>query len=175
MMSPFTAQFSADLASLWANADENTTVYETADLIESLWGNCEITGFSPAIPTNLVQPVPQATYAALAPLAATPGPSSTAAAAASAIEAACLALCASTVFAVTPPASIAAPPAPLPGGPATPGLLTSALTGIFISGAADGATSPTAPSVAAEIVKFLSGWVESVVIPPASAAPIPII
>jgi len=172
-MLAYAAQFTADLGDLWANADANTTVYDTADLIEDFWGNCEATGYpQPANQTNVI---PQSSYPGFAGIAQ-PLASHTPAIAAQAFETGLTNLCLQTTFVLVAPPSAIPPTAPLPGGTATPGLLTTALTAIFTQGAADGASTPTAPLIAAEVIKFLNGWICNVLIPPAtSPAPIPII
>lgn len=169
----YAAQFATDLEDLWTNADENTTVYDTADLIETFWGNCEVTGYpQPANQTNVIS---QSSYPGFA-IIEQPLATHTPAIAAQAIETGLTALCIATTFVLVAPPSAVPPTAPLPGGTATPGLLTTALTTIFTQGAVDGASTPTAPLVAAEIIKFLNGWICNVLIPPAtSPVPIPII
>lgn len=167
------AQFPGNLQSLWEGADENTTVYETADLIEDFWGNCEVSGYpQPANQTNVIL---QTSYLGFG-LISEPLLSHTAAYAAQAFETGLTALCLATTFILVAPPSAVPPIFPAPGGTATPGLLTAALTAIFTSGAAPGAVTPTAPLVAAEIIKFLNGWLCNVLIPPATTpVPLPII
>lgn len=172
-MIPYAAQFTTDLENLWSSADENTTVYDTADLIESFWGNCEVTGYPQ--PANQTTVIPQSSYLGFA-IIEEPLASHTPTVAANAFETGLTALCQTTTFILVPPPSAVPPTTPLPGGTATPGLLTAALTAIFTSGAAPNTSTPTAPLIAAEIIKFLNGWIHNILIPPATApVPIPII
>lgn len=172
-MLPYVAQFIADLETLWVTADENTTVYDTADLIEAFWGNCEVTGYPQ--PANQTVVIPQSSYVGFAQIEQ-PLVSHTPAYAAQSFELGLTTLCLQTTFVLVPPPSAVPPTAPLPGGTATPGLLTTALTTIFTQGAAPGASTPTASLVAAELIKFLNGWICNVLIPPATTpVPIPII
>lgn len=172
-MIPYATQFSTELADLWLNAGASTTVFDTADLIESFWSNCEVSGYPQ--PANQTVVIPQTSYPGFA-LIAEPLPTHTAAYAAQAFETGLTAHCLATTFVLVPPPSGVPPAAPLPGGTATPGLLTTALTAIFTAGAEQTVPTPTADLVAAEIIKFLNGWIYNVLIPPATVpVPLPII
>lgn len=159
------SQFSNDLADLWDNADESTTIFETGDLIQAYWeDNARVTGYEVTAPTV----VPAATYAALSPLT---NPNGTAATAAAAFEAACVNLVTTTLFSIIPPPFTTPPPYPVPAGPAIPGTLTGTLTTFF------GVLSSEskAAAFAAIIGAYMQAWLILVTVPPSAAAPVPII
>jgi hypothetical protein len=158
------AQFASDLVDLWDNADENTTIYETGDLIETFWGNSRVTGYEVTSPVV----IPGSTYAGLAPLLTYNG---TAATAAAAFEAACSTMVVGTLYTIIAPPFTTPPPFPTPAGAAIPGVLTSALTTFF------GILSPSskASAFADLIAAYLGGFSINVTVPPAGAVPVPII
>jgi hypothetical protein len=159
--------FISNLVKLWEVTRPDSYV-DTCDEIEDFWTNARVTGFEAA-----ADPVftPKITYTSMAVLSV---PGGTAAGAAGQIENALTTLCVSSVFTVTPPSVATPPPAPIPGGPATPGLLTASLTSIFTLGA-QGAIASPANSAANAIANFLSGWQIVVAVPPAAGSPVPII
>lgn len=165
MAGPATVSFAADLADLWASADENTTIYDTADLIETFWSNSMV-----AAMTSIV--VSQSTYAGFTPMAVQP-PVGTPASAAASFELAISTMVLGTTFIPVPPSVTVPPPVPVPAGPATPGILTTSLTGIFTAGAL--APTPTAPLVSAAIIAYLAAWLIGVVTSPSpTVVPTPI-
>jgi len=159
--------FISNLVRLWEVTKPDSYV-DTCDEIEDFWTNARVTGFEAAAGPVFV---PQVTYTPMAVLSV---PGGTAAGAAGQIENALTMLCISSVFTVIPPSVSTPPPVPIPGGPATPGLLTTNLTSIFISGAQGSIASP-ANSAAKAIANFLSGWQIVVAVPPAAGSPVPII
>ena len=160
------AAFVAEIVDLCDNATPTTTVYKTADAIESYWSNAYVTGFP--MPTAVF--VPKTSYGPLAPIALIP-PTGTPLSAAAAFEAALAALVVASTFVILLPAFTTPPPIPVLGGPATPGTLTSALTTIF--------STPSLSSVAATaaglFAAYLQTWTIATTIPPAASAPVLII
>ena len=159
------ASFIADLLNLW-ETDYSEDHLATCDLIETYWKNARVTGFEATVAPQFATGI---TYGSMSVLSI---PGGTAASAAAAIESALTTMCAASIFTVIPPATVTPPPLPIPGGPATPGLLTPLLSGFFTAGVVGGST---AVSIANAIGNFLSGWQVNAVIPPAASAPVPIL
>lgn len=157
--------FIASLVALWDAPLPSTTIFDTANLLESYWAQAVVGG---GLSLSTL-PVPQSTYPGLLPLATPVGMLPPVAAAA--FEAALSTLVLTTVFVPVPPAIITPPAIPLPGGPATPGSLTAQLTAIFST------PSPVsvAATVAALFAAYLQGWTTPVTIPPSGPVPTPIV
>ena len=153
------ASFARSLSSLWDNPVEAITYKDTCDLFEGHWSFARVTGHELPLGPNFA---PGITYPLMAPLGISE--TGTSAGAAAAIEAALSVMCLASVFVLTPPAVASGVPLPTPGGKATPGLLTTALTIIFTNGAL--ADSSTARLVANEIIAYLAGWTLNVTIGP---------
>ena len=168
MLSPNIPNFKQSLMDLWAKPEESSTIFQTADLIEALWANAVVTGYE----ISPCAPVPFSTYPGFTPLA--PGNIGTEETAAICFEAACLQMVQATLFPIIPPALTTPPPIFLPGGLATPGLLTTLLTTIFLLGSSATVAFQTADQVADAIAGYLQGWTILVTIPPAGPIPVPI-
>jgi hypothetical protein len=168
-LAPKVASFKQDLSDLWNDPSDTSSIFQTADLIETFWANAVVTGYevSPCVV------VPKSTYAALGILI--PPFVGDIATTAGCFESACSNLVLTTLFPIIAPPFITPPPIPLPGGGASPGVLTSSLIAIFTASVAATEPSKPAPDVADAIALYLQSWTILVTIPPAVAAPVPII
>lgn len=167
MLAPNIPLFKSQLSNLWDNPKPGTTIYETGDIIQTFWSNSVVAGYEIA---PCIVP-PNATYAGLLPLVPVPPldyVAGTAASAAAAFEAACSQMVLATLFTIIPPPFTTPPP--VPTGVSLPGLLTTSLTSIFLSGVA-----PTSSLVVDVLVSYFQSWVILVTIPPAGPVPVPII
>lgn len=157
------ATFIQDLADLWDNADENTTVFDTGDLFEDYFSGAAVAGGVSGATTI----IPKSTYPGLSPMAT---PFGLAPVAAAAFEAALLALVLGTVFIPVPPVTLIGP-VHIPIGPAVPGVLTLALTPILLV--------PSAESKVALLggifATYLQSWTTPVTTPGPVVVPTPII
>lgn len=167
MLTPYIPEFKQNLIDLWANPTAASTIFQTGDLIQTLWQNAVVTGYE--ITPCLV--LPSATYVGLAPLA--PGSVGTEASAAACFEAACFQMVQTTLFTIVAPPFTTPPP--IPAGVSLPGLLTTLFTSIFVSGNEAKINFPTAPLVADAIVAYLQSWAILVTIIPAAAVIVPIV
>jgi len=166
MLAPNIPVFKQALINLWKSPVPTSTIFQTGDLIQTLWQNAVVTGY----PTPCVVP-PNSTYAGFAPLA--PGKIGTEQIAASAFEAACSQMVLSTLFIIVPPPFVTPPP--IPGGTSLPGALTATLLPIFLAGTAATAYYQNANQIADAITNYLQSWTILVTIPPGAAIPVPII